>query len=94
MESDVSTPDVNRAVDILSGSLIDGFSDPNDPIRARVPQLHRLANSHREERTHTVLIADTGTSISPRPHQPCPADRVGCAGCARGSCAVANSMLR
>eukprot|EP00965_Chrysotila_dentata_P016907 560780-Pleurochrysis_carterae.AAC.1 len=65
MESDVSTLDVKRAVEILVGSLIDGFSDPNDPNRARFPQLHQLANSYREARTHTVLvIANTG----PRSH--------------------------
>eukprot|EP00965_Chrysotila_dentata_P259966 6213742-Pleurochrysis_carterae.AAC.1 len=28
-------------------------------------QLHRLANSHREARTHTVLIADTGPRSQP-----------------------------
>eukprot|EP00965_Chrysotila_dentata_P039074 1299461-Pleurochrysis_carterae.AAC.1 len=64
MESDVSALDVNRAVEILVGSLMDGFCDPNDPNRARFPQLHEPANSHREARTHTVLIAHTG----PRSH--------------------------
>eukprot|EP00965_Chrysotila_dentata_P149562 4939068-Pleurochrysis_carterae.AAC.1 len=65
MESDVSVLDVSRTVEILLGSLIDGFSDPNDQNRARFPQLHQLANSHREARTHTILIADTG---GPRSH--------------------------
>eukprot|EP00965_Chrysotila_dentata_P057039 1892197-Pleurochrysis_carterae.AAC.1 len=64
MESDVSTLNVNKAVEILVGSLVDGFSDPNDPNRARFPQLHQPSNSHREARTHTILIADTG----PRSH--------------------------
>eukprot|EP00965_Chrysotila_dentata_P225444 6194762-Pleurochrysis_carterae.AAC.1 len=65
MESDVSTLDLNRAVEILVKSLMDpGFSDPNDPNRARFPQLHQPANSHRDSRTDTVPIADTG----PRSH--------------------------
>eukprot|EP00965_Chrysotila_dentata_P172596 5695534-Pleurochrysis_carterae.AAC.1 len=64
MESDVSVLDVNKTIEILVGSLIDGFSDPNDSNRARFPQRHQPANSHREARTHTILIADTG----PRSH--------------------------
>eukprot|EP00965_Chrysotila_dentata_P072480 2394546-Pleurochrysis_carterae.AAC.1 len=43
---------------------MDGFSDPNDPNRARFPQSHQPAHSHREARTHIVFIADTG----PRSH--------------------------
>eukprot|EP00965_Chrysotila_dentata_P067938 2247277-Pleurochrysis_carterae.AAC.1 len=39
---------------------MDGFDDPNDPTRARFPQLHQPANMRREARTHTILIADTG----------------------------------
>eukprot|EP00965_Chrysotila_dentata_P033654 1120442-Pleurochrysis_carterae.AAC.1 len=65
MESDVSVMDVSRTVDILVGILIDGFSDPNDPNRARSPQLHQPGNSHREARTHTILIADTGCRSHP-----------------------------
>eukprot|EP00965_Chrysotila_dentata_P165892 5477158-Pleurochrysis_carterae.AAC.1 len=60
MESDVSAlMDVSRTVEVFVGLLMDVFSDPNDPNRARFPQLHQPANSHREARTHTVLIADT-----------------------------------
>eukprot|EP00965_Chrysotila_dentata_P114474 3783438-Pleurochrysis_carterae.AAC.1 len=65
MESDVSLLDVNWTVEILVGSLIDGFSDPNDPNCARFPQLHQPTNSHREARTHTILIADTGPRSYP-----------------------------
>eukprot|EP00965_Chrysotila_dentata_P111887 3700370-Pleurochrysis_carterae.AAC.1 len=65
MEAEVSAVDVNRAVEVLVGSLIDGFSDPNDPNRACFPQLHQPANSHLEARTHTVLIADTGPRSYP-----------------------------
>eukprot|EP00965_Chrysotila_dentata_P114365 3779981-Pleurochrysis_carterae.AAC.1 len=39
---------------------MDRFSDPTDTVRARFPQLHQPANMHREARTHTILIADTG----------------------------------
>eukprot|EP00965_Chrysotila_dentata_P001448 47353-Pleurochrysis_carterae.AAC.1 len=65
MEAEVSTVDINRAVEILVGSLIDGFSDPNALNRARFPQLHQPANSHREARTHTILIVDTGSRSHP-----------------------------
>eukprot|EP00965_Chrysotila_dentata_P074737 2469552-Pleurochrysis_carterae.AAC.1 len=65
MEAEVSAVDVNRAVEILVGSLIDGSSDPNDPNRARFPQLHQFANSYREARTHTILIDDTGPRFHP-----------------------------
>eukprot|EP00965_Chrysotila_dentata_P057783 1916053-Pleurochrysis_carterae.AAC.1 len=60
MESNATPVDVSRVESILVGSLVDNFVDPNDPERARFPQLHQLANAHREARTHTVLIADTG----------------------------------
>eukprot|EP00965_Chrysotila_dentata_P033928 1130119-Pleurochrysis_carterae.AAC.5 len=56
MESDATSLDVSRA----NSSLIDRFSGPTDPCRARFPQLHQPANVHREARTHTVLIADNG----------------------------------
>eukprot|EP00965_Chrysotila_dentata_P141812 4687281-Pleurochrysis_carterae.AAC.4 len=73
---------------------MDGFSDPNVPKRDRFPQLHQPAHSHREARTHTVLIAMRDwSSISARPSQPCPDHRVGCAGCTCGSRAVANPTL-
>eukprot|EP00965_Chrysotila_dentata_P047783 1585033-Pleurochrysis_carterae.AAC.1 len=65
MESDATSVDVSRVVSILGGSLLDGFSDLNDPDRARFPQLHQPANTHREARTHTVLIADTGSRSYP-----------------------------
>eukprot|EP00965_Chrysotila_dentata_P123874 4094227-Pleurochrysis_carterae.AAC.5 len=64
MESDATSVDVSRVVSFLTGSLMEGFSDPNDPCRARFPQLHQPANMHLEARTNTVLIADTG----PRSH--------------------------
>eukprot|EP00965_Chrysotila_dentata_P053159 1764085-Pleurochrysis_carterae.AAC.1 len=73
MESDASVVNVSRTVETLVGSLMDGFSDPTDRVRARFPQLHQPANAHREARTHTVLIADTGprsyadNAISTRP---------------------------
>eukprot|EP00965_Chrysotila_dentata_P122013 4033087-Pleurochrysis_carterae.AAC.1 len=60
MESDANVVDVSRRVETLVGSLMDGFVDLNDPERARFPRLHQPANAHREARTHTVLIADTG----------------------------------
>eukprot|EP00965_Chrysotila_dentata_P209762 6185492-Pleurochrysis_carterae.AAC.1 len=54
VESEASSVDVSRVVSILAGSLVDaGFVDPNDPCRARFPQLHQSANAHREARTHT-----------------------------------------
>eukprot|EP00965_Chrysotila_dentata_P035230 1171801-Pleurochrysis_carterae.AAC.1 len=65
MEAEALAVDINRAVEILEGSLIDGFSDQNDPNRARFPQLHQLANSHQEARTHTILIANTGRRSHP-----------------------------
>eukprot|EP00965_Chrysotila_dentata_P141125 4664533-Pleurochrysis_carterae.AAC.2 len=64
IESDAIAVDVSRVVSILTGSLMDDFSDPNDPCCARFPQLHQPANMDREARTHIVLIADIG----PRSH--------------------------
>eukprot|EP00965_Chrysotila_dentata_P017784 591684-Pleurochrysis_carterae.AAC.1 len=60
VEVDASVVDVSRTVETLVASLMDGFDGPNDPTRARFPQLHQHANMHREARTHTILIADTG----------------------------------
>eukprot|EP00965_Chrysotila_dentata_P123068 4067915-Pleurochrysis_carterae.AAC.1 len=60
MESDANVVDVSRTEETLAGSLMDKFSDPTDPIRARFQHLHQPANMHYEARTHTVLIADTG----------------------------------
>eukprot|EP00965_Chrysotila_dentata_P126729 4191129-Pleurochrysis_carterae.AAC.1 len=60
MESDANVVDVSRTVETLVGSLMDRFCYPTDTVRARFPQLHQSANMHREARTHTVLIADTG----------------------------------
>eukprot|EP00965_Chrysotila_dentata_P094124 3111263-Pleurochrysis_carterae.AAC.2 len=57
MKSEATSLDVSRVVEFLAGLLMDGFSDPNDPCRARFPQLHQTANAHREARTHTVLTA-------------------------------------
>eukprot|EP00965_Chrysotila_dentata_P007963 259776-Pleurochrysis_carterae.AAC.1 len=54
MESDAIPVDVNMVESILVGSLMDKFSDPADPVRARFPQLRQHANMHREARTHTV----------------------------------------
>eukprot|EP00965_Chrysotila_dentata_P254802 6211992-Pleurochrysis_carterae.AAC.3 len=65
MESDAISLDVSRTVEMLVGSLMDGFGDPTDPCRARFPQLHQPANVHREARTHIVLIADTGARSYP-----------------------------
>eukprot|EP00965_Chrysotila_dentata_P033570 1117996-Pleurochrysis_carterae.AAC.1 len=65
MESDATSVDVSRVMSILTGSLVDSFVDPNDPKRACFPQLHQPANAHREARTHTVLIADTGPRSRP-----------------------------
>eukprot|EP00965_Chrysotila_dentata_P179115 5914942-Pleurochrysis_carterae.AAC.1 len=60
MESDATPVDVSRFESTLVGSPVDNFVDQNDPERARFPRLHQPANAHREARTHTVLIADTG----------------------------------
>eukprot|EP00965_Chrysotila_dentata_P033350 1110305-Pleurochrysis_carterae.AAC.1 len=60
MESDATPVDVSRFERILVGSLVENFVDPNDPERVRFPRLHQPAHAHREARTHTVLIADTG----------------------------------
>eukprot|EP00965_Chrysotila_dentata_P178768 5903362-Pleurochrysis_carterae.AAC.1 len=65
MESDAASLDVHRVVEFFAGSLMDGFSDPNDFGRARLPQLHQPANAHREAHTYTVLIADTGSRSYP-----------------------------
>eukprot|EP00965_Chrysotila_dentata_P240227 6203595-Pleurochrysis_carterae.AAC.1 len=65
MESDATSLDVSRTVQMLVGSLMYGFGDPTDPCRARFPQLHQTANVHREARPHTVLIADTGARSYP-----------------------------
>eukprot|EP00965_Chrysotila_dentata_P070511 2330572-Pleurochrysis_carterae.AAC.2 len=64
MDSDATPVDVSRVVSILVGSLV-VFVDPNDPERARFQQLNQPANAHREARTHTVLIADTGPRSPP-----------------------------
>eukprot|EP00965_Chrysotila_dentata_P116251 3842789-Pleurochrysis_carterae.AAC.1 len=60
MDVEASVVDVSRTVETLVASVMDGFQDPNDPARARFPQLHQPANMHREARTHTILVADTG----------------------------------
>eukprot|EP00965_Chrysotila_dentata_P151491 5006195-Pleurochrysis_carterae.AAC.1 len=65
IESNATSLHGSRTVEMLVGSLMDGFGNPTDPCRARFPQLHQPANVHREARTHTVLIADTGARSYP-----------------------------
>eukprot|EP00965_Chrysotila_dentata_P146807 4847311-Pleurochrysis_carterae.AAC.1 len=65
MESDASSVDVSMVVSVWAGLLVDGFVCPNGPCRARFPQLHQLADAHREARKHTVLIADTSSRSYP-----------------------------
>eukprot|EP00965_Chrysotila_dentata_P097011 3206724-Pleurochrysis_carterae.AAC.1 len=60
MEDNVTSLHLSRAVEMLVGSLMDGFSEPTDPCRSRFPKLHEPAKVLREARTHTVLIADIG----------------------------------
>eukprot|EP00965_Chrysotila_dentata_P169397 5593864-Pleurochrysis_carterae.AAC.5 len=65
MESDATSLDGTMTAEMLVGSLMDDFSDLTDPCRARFPQLHQPTNVHREARTHTILIADTGMRSYP-----------------------------
>eukprot|EP00965_Chrysotila_dentata_P190072 6173667-Pleurochrysis_carterae.AAC.3 len=64
MESNVSALGVSRTLEVFVGVLMHTLSDPNDINRARFLQLHQAATSHREARTYTVFIVDTG----PRSH--------------------------